>query len=133
MMASDSQPLYLVNHGKSGGFGCFVADLPLSLQRGAEVVIETARGLEAGTVVGPATQRHARLLGSILAGRLRRRFSEQDDQEWQQRQQLAQAVFDRARTVTGELDLPLEILDVEVLFDGSQAILQYLGPDDASL
>jgi cell fate regulator YaaT (PSP1 superfamily) len=130
---TSTDTLHLVSHGKSGGLGCFVADTAQSLERGTIVVVETLRGVEAGTIVGPATQRQARLLGPILAGRLLRPFTQADAENWSQQQHLSQTIFDRARTLSDELQLPLEILDVDIFFDGSQAIVQFLGPDDAGL
>ena len=49
-------PSYVVSFGKSGALGCFTADAGLILSRGMAVVIETLRGLEVGSVVGPASQ-----------------------------------------------------------------------------
>jgi cell fate regulator YaaT (PSP1 superfamily) len=133
MITAVEHHLHLVSHGKSGGLGCFVADHFMPLERGDAVVVESMRGLEAGRVVGPATQRQARLMGPILAGRLLRRFTDADAELWQSQQQIAQNIFERARALAGEFGLPLEILDVDIFFDGGQAILQFLGQDDAGL
>jgi cell fate regulator YaaT (PSP1 superfamily) len=127
---SGAAVLHMVSHGKSGGLGCFVAESPVPLERGTQVVVESARGLEAGQVVGPASQRHARLLGPALAGRLLRPFNDQDVEVWQNRQRSTRVIFDRARDLAEELGLPLEILDVDMLFDGSQAIMQFLGEEN---
>ena len=125
----------LSSHGKSGGLG--VLPLPMqredALPRGTAVLVESTSGLEAGTIVGPASQRHARLLGPAIAGQLLRPFTDGDAELWQDRLRQAQAIFDRSRLLTEQLQLPLEILDVDILFDGSQAILQFLGSDDVGL
>lgn len=126
--------VFLVSHGKSGSLGCFVVDVALDMERGTAVVIESVRGLEAGSVVGPATRLQARLLGPALAGRLLRPFTDADAERWHHQQLAAQALFDQARSLAAELSVPLEILDVDVFFDGSQVILQYVGhEDDAAL
>ena len=129
----DAAFLHLVHHGKSGGLGCFVADLPGPLPRGTAVVVASVRGLEAGKVAGPGSQRHARLLGPALAGRLLRQFTHDDGQVWLRQQRLAYDIFERASSVARKLQLPLALLDVDVLFDGSQAILQFLGAEDAGI
>src|SRR5205807_723735 len=41
-------------------------------------------------------------------------------------QQRGQKVFEDGRRLTSELNLPMEILDVEVLLDGRQAVVHYL-------
>jgi len=130
---TDSSCLHLVHHGKTGALGCFVADPPLALPRGTAVVVETMRGTEVGTVLCLATGRPAQLLGPAPAGRVLRQFT-QDDAEISDRQQrLGQDIFAAARLIAEERQLALEILDVEVLFDGSRAILQFLGADETGL
>ena len=69
---------YLVNHGKSGGFGRFAG--ALALRRGERVVIQSQRGLEIGTVLCPATSGHIQLLAATSTGRIVRRAETADDE-----------------------------------------------------
>ncbi len=116
---------YLVNHGKSGAVGRFVSAAPLGLQRGDRVVVRSRRGLEVGTVLCPANARHARLLVGVLVGELLRSAGVDDDAALVRLQPLAQRLFDDSRRLVRELDLPAEVLDVEVLLDG-RAVVQHV-------
>jgi hypothetical protein len=116
---------YLVNHGKSGGLGCFAASEPLALKRGDRVVLRTRRGLELGTVLCQASVRQARLLQEA-SGELLRRATTADEQTADRLDHLGQQIFQEGRRLAVDANLPLEILDVELLLDGRQAILQHL-------
>jgi hypothetical protein len=124
--------LHVVTYGKTGGLGCFVTDPPQSLPRGTQVVVETLRGLEVGSVLCPASARQMRLLGTSSTGRVVRPLSSADQERLEQHHQLGQDLFNRARLLSQELQLALEILDVEVLFDGHQVVLQFLGSEEVS-
>jgi hypothetical protein len=125
-MRAQSAADYLVSHGKGGAFGRFLAEEPLDLSRGERVVVRTSRGLELGVVLCRARGGHSRALEHIPAGQLLRRVTGEDEQTIARSQALAQLVFSDSRRLCAELDLPLEILDVEVLADCSKAILHYL-------
>ena len=117
---------YLVNHGKSGAIGRFVAATPLTLVRGDRVVVRSQRGLEMGVVMCPANARQARLLGSVLVGELLRPANGDDLTALELLRPLTQKLFDDSRQLIRDLALPAEIIDVEVLLDGRRAILQHL-------
>ena len=121
---------FVVSYGKTAAVGVFSADEPLPLSRGARVLLKTPRGLEAGTVRCPATIRQARLLGATTSGALLRPLSSGDEADSRRREALADALCDASRALALERSLNFEILDAEVLFDGSQAILQFLGSDE---
>jgi cell fate regulator YaaT (PSP1 superfamily) len=122
---------YLVSHGKSGAFGRFVADVPMSLERGARVVIRSARGQEIGSVLCPANARHGQYLGESPPGKLLRRTTAEDELVLVQQADLSRSIFDDSQKLARQWNLPIEILDVEILLDGSSAILQFLGQEDA--
>lgn len=117
---------YLVSHGKSGGLGRFAWTQPQPLNRGQLVVLRTQRGLELGTVLCPAQSRHQRALQETPVGELLRPVTAADQHQAERWQVLAETLFAEARLLAQALALPLEILDVEVLFDGRQAIVQHL-------
>ncbi len=121
---------FVVSYGKSAAVGVFSADEPLPLARGARVLLKTPRGLEAGTVRCPASIRQARLLGATTSGTLLRPLTPIDETDARIRDSLADALCDAGRGLVVERSWNFDILDAEVLFDGSQAILQFLGSDE---
>jgi hypothetical protein len=120
---------HLVSHGKSGVVGVFTTDGPLLLPRGCEVIVETARGVEIGTVLGPATIRQARLIGASSAGALLRRATTKDQSQRKAQALLERHVFEACRINTIDTALALEVLDVDLLFDGEHAIVQFVGAE----
>src|SRR5260370_23182628 len=87
------QSEYLVSHGKSGGFGRFVAVQPIALERGARVVIVSARGREVGSVLFPANPRHGQYLGGASSGKLLCTATAQDGMALSQLATLMPKVF----------------------------------------
>jgi len=129
--ARQAEIAYLVSHGQSGAFGRFVADLPMSLERGVRVVIMSARGQEIGSVLCPATPRHGQFLGGAVAGKILRRTTAEDELAMTRLADLSQIIFADSRDWAAQRNLPIEIVDVEILLDGSTAIIQFLGQFDA--
>jgi hypothetical protein len=123
----DAADQFVVSFGKSGALGVFNAPAPLVLRRGDRVVVRTPRGVEVGTVLCAATVRQARLLGATGMGELLRPFGTDDANRLPELAQLGQAVYAAAQEHVGGVGIA--ILDVEVLLDGHQAIVQYVGAD----
>lgn len=117
---------YLVGYGVAGEFGRFRSLRPLDVVRGDRTVVRTHRGLELGEVICAARPGHATFLPNTTLGQLLRRATPDDLMTDEQMRQKAAAIFDAARQVVQEQNLPLEILDAEVLLDGEQAVLHYL-------
>src|SRR5262245_65051023 len=117
---------YLLSYGVVGDFGRFHPVKNFSCRRGDCAVIRTGRGLELGTVLCATTPGHARHLPNTSVGQLLR-LANADDQVIAARMQArGQDVFADARQTIAELELPLEILDAEVLLDGQRAVLYHL-------
>jgi hypothetical protein len=123
----DAADQFVVSFGKNGALGVFNAPAPLVLRRADRVVVRTPRGIEVGSVLCPATVRQARLLGATVSGELLRPFATDDAGLLYEHQQLAQRLYVAARQHAARDQLAVEILDVEVLLDGRQAILQFVG------
>jgi cell fate regulator YaaT (PSP1 superfamily) len=119
-------PEYLVSYGTSGEFARFRAAAPAEFRRGDRVVVCTSQGLELGVVLCPAQPEHAPFLSRTALGELLRPVTEVDEKQADEVRQFGQRVFDDAQRLARELELPLEILDVEVLLDGQQAIVHHL-------
>ena len=96
------------------------------MARGDRVVVRSARGLELGEVLCPATPGHARLLGPEPAGELLRLAAAEDDADAERMRQRGQLLFESARRQLQEHGVPLELLDVELSLDGARAILHSL-------
>jgi hypothetical protein len=118
---------YLVGFGKEGEFGRFAASEPLACRRGDRLIVATHRGLELGTVLRPIGSVPARLFLDCPAGRILRRPGADDLRLVQERDLLGQQLFRAARRQALRLGLSLEILDAELLLDGSQALVHFLG------
>jgi cell fate regulator YaaT (PSP1 superfamily) len=117
---------YLIGFGLRGDFGRFTTAAPLECRRGDRVVIQGSRGVEIGAVLRPATRQLAGLLPDAPAGTLLRRAGAGDERQAATMARRATDLFDRGRTIAGDLGLPLELLDAEVLLDGAHAVLYHL-------
>lgn len=127
LAALETTDQFLVSHGKSGAVGVFTVADGLPLRRGTTVILQTPRGLERGTVLGPATLRQARVLGAVSSGSILRCASAADEQRHDELRQGAERFFGVAQRVAQRRELALELLDVELLFDGRLMVLQFLG------
>lgn len=117
---------YLVGYGNAGEFSRFRPTAPADYRRGDRVVVRSPQGLELGTVLCPVTPAHLDYLSQTGVGELLRTATVADEQTVQQAQELGRRIFEEARRLVAELDLPLEILDAEILFDRQQVILHHL-------
>jgi cell fate regulator YaaT (PSP1 superfamily) len=121
---------YLVSHGKGGAFGRFASATPLECARGQRVVIKSLRGLEIGSVLCAATSGHAHMLGKAPVCDLLRTATPADEDTAIRMDLLGQTLFKEARGLACELGVSFEVVDVEVLLDGGQAIVQHLSPEE---
>jgi hypothetical protein len=117
---------YLASYGLLGDFGRFRATRPLPLRRGDRVVVRSHRGLEIAEVLREATPRHANFLPNTTVGQLLRRADPDDERQAQRLRARGQHLFDRGCRLAEELALSVELLDVEVLFDGEHGVLHHV-------
>ena len=127
VLATDERDQFIVSHGKSGVLGAFTLVEPGAFHRGQQVIVQTSRGVETGVVLGPATLQQSRLFGATSSGLLLRRITEQDRARRTELGHREQQLFDAARAWAERDHLAIEILDVDLLFDGQQAIIQFVG------
>jgi cell fate regulator YaaT (PSP1 superfamily) len=120
---------YILSYGVAGEFGRFRPVRPIDARRGDRAVVRTCRGLEVAEVLCVARPSHATFLPNTTVGRLLRLVSPEDEAIADRAKARAAELFDAARQVAGELGLPLEVLDAEVLLDGEQAVLHHLSWD----
>ncbi len=117
---------YLAGYGLLGDFGRFRAERPVVCRRGERVVLRSHRGVEIGQVLCPATPRHAHFLPNTTVGQLLRPVAAADAAALSQLRDRGALVLEEANRLAGKLDLPVEILDVEMLLDGEHAVLHHL-------
>lgn len=125
-MEPEDELEYLLSYGLLGDFGRFRSAQPLHLRRGERAVLQTSRGLEVGQVLRLATPGHARFLPNTTVGRLLRRVGPQDEATLAGVRRRSLDFLDRAGELIRSLDLPLALLDAEILLDGQHAVLHYL-------
>jgi cell fate regulator YaaT (PSP1 superfamily) len=123
---------YLVSHGKSGGLGNFSTEKPLCLRRGDRILIDSPRGREVGTVLCAASVRQSRILGAVSSGTIVRPLAPADESALKHLRDTEQRLFEAGRRLARAQALPLEILDVDMLFEG-RAILQFVGSGESPL
>ena len=126
---ADAHDQFVVSHGKSGVIGVFTAPEPTALTRGQSVIVQSNRGVEIGAVLGRASIHQARLFGATSSGTLLRRVTPQDEARRRDLAFLAGQIFDTSRDWAERDSLAIEILDVDLFFDGRQAIVQFVGND----
>jgi len=117
---------YLVSYGLAGDFGRFRSITPMACRRGQRVVVRSHRGVEVGSVLRPATPRHASFLPNTTLGQLLRAVTPADEWKLDTVCKRSRHLFARGVELVHELELPLEMLDVEVLLDDEHAALQLL-------
>lgn len=94
--------------------------------RGDQVIIRTDRGLEAGEVLGPATERGIDMLGTPPEGRILRRMTADDQREVVRIRREAEEEIKVCLRHVQELGLEMELVDVEHIFGGERIIVYYL-------
>ena len=124
---------YLVSYGLAGDFGRFRAPRPLPCRRGARVVVRSHRGVEVGSVLRPATPRHAAFLPNTTVGQLLRGLTPDDERTLDATRERGRRLCERAAALADELALPLAVLDAEVLLDGEHAALHLLRAGDGNV
>lgn len=123
------QPIreYLLSYGTLGDFGRFRPARPISGRRGDQAVARTPRGLELATILCVAEPGHAAFLPNTTVGEFVRLAGKQDEETAARLQARAAELAARARDLAGELALPVEVLDAEILLDNLHGVLQFLG------
>jgi len=112
---------YLVQYGRSAFVGRFAAPPEFRATRGDAVLARTPRGLELGEVLDSGESKFVSQLDSATGGQIVRSI---DETERIDVQSLEGELIDAANEWLG--DMPLSIVDAEILFDRSAAILHVL-------
>lgn len=129
-IATDERDQFIVSHGKSGVIGVFTLTEPHEIRRGMRVVVQSPRGIEIGDVLGPASLQQARLFGATSAGLLLRALSKEDDARLNELNSRAQQIFELVADLSRAQGIQVDVLDVDLYFDGSNAIVQFVGDSE---
>jgi cell fate regulator YaaT (PSP1 superfamily) len=99
------------------------------LERGAQVITRTERGLEAGEVLAVATEESVEHLNHAGHGQVLRRMTSEDLNEWIHIQAQTRSEFETCQRFVSELALPMQLVDLERLFGGERMIVYYLSDE----
>jgi cell fate regulator YaaT (PSP1 superfamily) len=106
--------------------GEFQASEGLPLDRGAEVIIRTERGLEYGTILCPADPRAVELISEPTRGQIVRPVSEADRAARVRLREANDTALATCQGFVASRKLAMELVDVEHLFGGERIIFYFL-------
>lgn len=118
---------YVVRYGSTRIVGEFGSKGRENYARGCQVIVRSDRGVEAGEVLCPASDRTREYLGPAAAkGQVLREVSEQDRQKLDELRKLAPEEFDGCRELISQHKLAMQLIDVEHLFGGERLVFYYV-------
>jgi cell fate regulator YaaT (PSP1 superfamily) len=124
---------YLLGYGLLGDFGRFRPIRALTCRRGDRAVIRTVRGLEIGEVLCETRPRHAHFLPNTSLGSLLRLATADDEVLSESLFEKAMDFADEAAAKVSQLELPMAILDAELLLDREHAVLHFVRWEDCDV
>ncbi len=89
-------------------------------------MVATERGHETGQVLCPADPRALQLISDATSGRIVRKFTEPDRQEYRRLQELEERELDTCERFVEQRRLQMELVDVEQLFGGERIVFYFL-------
>jgi hypothetical protein len=120
-----ASPGYLVRYGNAGLLGYFVSEsAATNFERDARVIVRSDRGWEAGTVLREAEPLVLPKGINPVPGTLLGYLQSKDEARLLQLGAQANELFGLMRTAL--VDLPVEIMDVEVVAEPERAVVHYL-------
>lgn len=123
MRREDNVVIIGVNFRESGKMYYFYPDR-MQCEIGDHVIVDTARGMEFGTVTAANTQVAVHSLNLPLR-RVLRRATEQDIKHHEENQKKRARAFDVCREKIREHGVEMKLVDVEYAFDGSKLMFYF--------
>lgn len=123
---SSSAREYLVTYGLPGFLGRFLASADLAFGHGDRVLLRTHRGPEMGEVLCLTEDGFGPLVGPHVVGEVIRTTTTEDEEQLQLRHREACQLLRSGQVLLNELAPNLPLIDVEILFDRSEAIFHIL-------
>ena len=115
----------VVRYGRGADVGLFGSIHAIPCQRGDQVVVQSFRGMEIGTVLQSADS------GQALRGELLRIASKDDLVRNQQCQSVASDLLNLAVEKVARANMPVQLVDVDLTLDGDAITYYFLGADTA--
>lgn len=120
---------YVVRFGSMRSLGVMTARAKDEFVRGDEVVIRTARGLEIGQVLCPATEDSLSYLDQAPSGHIQRSLTAQDANEARHLDSTKAEKVRTCREVVAQFGLPMKLVDIEQVFGGERIVIYFLSED----
>ena len=98
-------------------------------RRGDIVVARTNRGLERGEVLCEATDRVLSQMNDPPSGNIQRNASDEDEKEHRRILEAQNQEFDKCKRMIQELNLPMSLVDLEIILGGEQMVVYYSADD----
>lgn len=118
---------YVVRYGATRHIGIFGIKGRDEFSRNSSVIVRTDRGVEAGDVLCPATDRTRELLGVTESkGSILRETSDQDRQKLDDLRLKERDAFLGGRELIDQHKLAMQLVEVEHLFGGERLIFYYI-------
>ena len=122
-------PKYVVRYGAMRSLGVFSVRGKDVLDRGANVIARTSRGLEAGEVLCEATPDAIEQIKNPDNGQILRSMTTQDKNELNHVQLNSRDEFETCEKYVQKLGLDMHLVDVEHIFGGERIVVYYLADD----
>lgn len=119
-------PKYVVRCGAMRTLGVYTTSRNEVFARGTQVIARTDRGLEVGEVLCEAGDDVAAKMNDPSKGQILRAMSPDDQREvdrMHQQQEIEAAACER---LIGELQLPMQLVEIEHIFGGERVVVFYL-------
>lgn len=115
---------YIARHGAMRHLGEFEPRGDEQFRRGVRVVLQTDRGLEAGEVVCPASERSAQFLRDATRGQIVRLLNQDDLEKVERQKELQRHEFATCLKFIEQRHMQMDLIDVEHLL-GDERIVFY--------
>lgn len=117
---------YIVRYGEMRVLGVFSAPNSVTYCRDARVIVRTDRGLEAGVVLGEATETAQAALKESGEGQIFRTMTIEDEHELLRIAEQARREMDVCQTYVDRLGLEMTLVELERVFGGERLVVYYL-------
>ena len=122
-------PRYVVRYGTLRSLGVFSSRGQDRYARGMRVIARTQRGLEAAEVLAEAADEQAQKLANGPGGQILREMTADDHNELTHIEAKERTTFETCRQHVARIGLPMELVDVELLFGGERVVVYYLSEE----
>ena len=121
-------PKYIVRYGLMRLMGVFetAQSDTAAHTRGTKIITRTDRGLEAGVVLCPSTDKTVASLGDVFHGQILRHMSADDSNEIVRIHEQQPRQLEICQKCIDKLGLEMQLIDVEHIFGGERIVVYYL-------